>query len=210
MEVAAGQLLIGARHVRPDVAAGATRLDRATFDNEQVVDLPAQCNREWVISREEMEQNSSLARAWLALCHKTISIYSAAELRVLRSARASCRLPTRMRQGICWDVPYPYGAMGIDVTVTDEDGRVLHTVLDPRNVLRTIVRDADAGTSCLKFIDPYGDTTFNRSQVVQLLEEMREHRERASAEQAALLTQVEALAERALAEPHLYLKFVGD
>jgi hypothetical protein len=90
VEVTAGELLTGSRF-RPDVAAGATGLDRPAFDNEHVVDLPAQCNREWVLSREEMEENSSLARAWLALRHKkTISIYSAAGRSVLPViARAS-------------------------------------------------------------------------------------------------------------------------
>jgi hypothetical protein len=64
--------------------------------------------------------------------------------------------------------------MGIDFTVETETGGVLKRLGDPRANLPLYLSLADLDrTSCLRFIDPYGDTVFNGSQMPILLSELR-------------------------------------
>ena len=102
--------------------------------------------------------------------------------------------------------------MGIKTAIVDENGKKLALVEDPTNILhRVLPRHEDNGYQCLNRIDWYGDTTFNRHQLPVFREELR--RVLSSIEvlaQRALLDQIDALAVRCAAEPHLYLKFIGD
>lgn len=64
--------------------------------------------------------------------------------------------------------------MGIDFTVETETGAVLKHVGDPCSKLPLYLSLADLhGTICLQFIDPYGYTIFNGSQMPILLSELR-------------------------------------
>ena len=60
----------------------------------------------------------------------------------------------------------------------------------------------------LRYIDPYGDTYFNRAQMDDFLAEWNAHRPEAAQREQWKLVQEMAL--RCQNEPHLYLRFIGD
>ena len=103
--------------------------------------------------------------------------------------------------------------MGVDVRLEDEEGEQLSEwVGDPRMVFaRALPAFDDTPYVCLRFVDRYGDTTFNESQMPVLIEELSRLGEGADEELAEILGQIQRLAERAVEEgPHVYLKFYGD
>jgi hypothetical protein len=101
--------------------------------------------------------------------------------------------------------------MGINARLEDERGEPLGEVLDERNLFsRAIRRGGFDSTVCLRFVDPWGDTTFNRMQVPILIVELRALRERVDAETREHLDTIVTLAARHTESPHLYLKFYGD
>ena len=62
--------------------------------------------------------------------------------------------------------------MGIDVRIESENGTCLAELLDPHNRMNRLLSLAVFGsTRCLQFIDPYGDTVFNRYQIPVLQSE---------------------------------------
>ncbi len=104
--------------------------------------------------------------------------------------------------------------MGINVRLEGERGwdDVLED-LGPHRVLYTISpRWDDTTFSCLRFIDPYGMTIFNRQQCKVLIDEI--HRQRAvlalEADGERWLDDLERLVQRAATDVHLYVRFVGD
>lgn len=102
--------------------------------------------------------------------------------------------------------------MGIDAHLQDELGNVLESVLDPNGLMSALVETAPSNRLvCLPYIDPYGDTTFNRLQIRALIAELREAISRQTDEAiVAHATTVLRLAEKCLDDVHTYLKFVGD
>jgi len=101
--------------------------------------------------------------------------------------------------------------MGISVQLQDENGVPIETLHDPTMILSRLLDCQDfSSTRCLGFIDPYGDTTFNRAQVDVLLSELAAIRDDTDAMTRAHLDDITGLAIKAQAEPHLYLKFIGD
>jgi hypothetical protein len=102
--------------------------------------------------------------------------------------------------------------MGLSATLEDENGEAIDVVHDPTNVLHRILPPIEDTTyQCLRFVDWYGDTVFNRLQMECFLEEWERIRCRArGSREEELLSQIESLARRCEREPHLYLKFYGD
>ena len=128
--------------------------------------------------------------------------------------------------------------MGCDLRLESENDSQLDELPDPRGYVGVVVELAAASkTMCLRFIDPYGDTTFNRVQVPVLIEELLATRElvtdeaiaqlaqrrygaawrdeavsRALSSQAvrAHVEQMLKLARRCHDNVHTYLKFYGD
>lgn len=102
--------------------------------------------------------------------------------------------------------------MGIDAHLQDELGNVLESVLDPNGLMSALLKTAPSNDLvCLPYIDPYGDTTFNRLQITALIAELRAAISRQCNE--AIVAHARAvlrLAEKCLDEVHVYLKFVGD
>jgi hypothetical protein len=97
----------------------------------------------------------------------------------------------------------------IEILRVDENGLTEATFPDPEVLHHLLATDAPGDTCCLRFIDPYGDTTFNRLQLPVLAAELRA----AAASSAASRERVKALArfvEAAGEEPHHYVKFIGD
>jgi len=97
----------------------------------------------------------------------------------------------------------------IRVVVQDEKG---NDVSEPVDVSTGVLAHPDdLRFTCLRFVDPYGDTVFNRVHLVPLLEDLRLLRESCnSSQEESVLNQIEALIERCRGEPHLYLKLIGD
>jgi hypothetical protein len=64
------------------------------------------------------------------------------------------------------------GRMGIDVQL-EPKGRNGREVADPNGLLRWLLSMSDLdGTACLRFIDDYGETVFNRLQLPVLRDEL--------------------------------------
>jgi hypothetical protein len=73
------------------------------------------------------------------------------------------------------------------------------------------LRDRDlSATSCLRFIDAFGDTVFNRAQAAVLVDELGAARVDADAETRKYIDNAIRLARLASRKPHLYVRFVGD
>ena len=69
--------------------------------------------------------------------------------------------------------------MGIDVVTETEDGEAEDRVLDPHSYLATALDlPGLENTVCLRFVDPYGDTVFNRSQIPVFISELESLRSR--------------------------------
>lgn len=102
-------------------------------------------------------------------------------------------------------------AMPIDVEWQDETGAVLARYDGP-SVDVALVERASADSCCLRFIDPWGDTTFNQHQIEILFTELRRLADDAT-EAPHVRAQADAVAEfvgRARGEVHTYVKFSGD
>ncbi len=97
----------------------------------------------------------------------------------------------------------------IRVVIQDEKGNEVSKAVDVST--GALARPDDLRLTCLRFVDPYGDTVFNRLQLAPLLDDLCLLRESCNGgEHEDALQQIETLIERCLAEPHLYLKLIGD
>lgn len=103
--------------------------------------------------------------------------------------------------------------MGIhSIRLEEEGGRVIREIDgDPHGLDRLLPDLSQTRYQCIRFIDEYGDTVFNRLQMDQFLTEWAELAARAAtAEDRVLIEAVRRLAEDCRAEPHRYLRFCGD
>jgi hypothetical protein len=70
---------------------------------------------------------------------------------------------------------------------------------------------SDTRFACLRFVDPYGNTVFNRLQAECALSELNLLRTAfEDPERIREIDQLISLAQTAAGQPHLYLKFIGD
>lgn len=95
--------------------------------------------------------------------------------------------------------------MGLDAYLEDEFGEELDSVLDEDGALAASWPAGDPAYPLLRFVDAEGTTMFNRLQLAAALPEF-EALARAVPSAAPLLK----LARKGAAEPHLYLRFLGD
>lgn len=101
--------------------------------------------------------------------------------------------------------------MGIDLYLQDESGQIIESLLDPASLLSRLVLEAGTGNShFVGYIDPYGDTIFNRLQMPQLIEELNIAANRTAPVVAQHIREVLRLAVKCRDAVHLYLKFCGD
>jgi hypothetical protein len=102
--------------------------------------------------------------------------------------------------------------MGLTINLETERGAILSTVGDPKNTLHRLLRATPPhASSCLGFIDWYGNTIFNYLQMDPFLIEWQALRGHAfDEEENRIISEVESLAVRCRNERHLYLKFIGD
>jgi hypothetical protein len=98
--------------------------------------------------------------------------------------------------------------MAIDVEWQNERGQRLARYDGPAIDAR-LPQSAPEGSACLRFIDPYGDTTFNAMQIPVLEEELAalvERKIEPHDQAIALLSFLRSVTEWT----HRYLKFIGD
>lgn len=102
--------------------------------------------------------------------------------------------------------------MGVDLRWEDENGKRIDEIPDPQMCISHLVLNTDlAGTTSLRFIDPYGDTTFNQLQIPILIEELQGVLEQVRDDGIRdHLRRVIELAQRSRGQTHTYLKFYGD
>lgn len=101
--------------------------------------------------------------------------------------------------------------MGFDINLETENGEILVTLGDDRNLLHPLLDRSLAAEPLLAEIDWNGNTTFNRLQMPRFLAEWAElSKQSKSPEETKLVDDVIHLAERCKNAVHLYLKFVGD
>lgn len=101
--------------------------------------------------------------------------------------------------------------MGIDVRLETEAGEEIETLLDFDDSLQKILLECDVTASAtLRFIDPHGNTAFNRLQMPSLIAELESARERLRDKSAAEFAgEVLRLARRCQEEVSTYLRFYG-
>jgi len=102
--------------------------------------------------------------------------------------------------------------MPIEIFWQDENGQILEkspTWFNPWSYMCE-PQDLDS-TSCLRFIDEYGDTTFNQYQISLLINELESIRQHSKNEEAReSLELLIAFVRKAEDHVHTYIKFVGD
>ena len=109
---------------------------------------------------------------------------------------------------------FRFAFMPITIRVEYEDGEVLKEIDSPTTleILISSVRN-ESSRILFKYINPYGDTTFNSLLVKDFIDDIRDLRQKSSflgKDESELLNKLEELATLSLKEPHLYLKFYGD
>ncbi len=103
--------------------------------------------------------------------------------------------------------------MPILVVLQDESGsRISEYVNDSMGVIVNSLPDLDDCTySCVRFIDPYGNTVFNPIQAKEMIDEWDRLKESFTEKDAETLwAEVRSLIVCCANEVHVYLWFIGD
>jgi len=100
--------------------------------------------------------------------------------------------------------------MGLDAYLEDEFGEELDSALDEDGRLAAAWPAGDAAYPMLRYVDAEGATTFNRLQLAAALPELEAFEKSVAPELKPFAARVLRLARKAAAEPHLYLRFLGD
>jgi hypothetical protein len=100
----------------------------------------------------------------------------------------------------------------IRIALESEHGAIESEVNGNTHLIDPLLESlSDTSSHCLQYIDPYGDTVFNRGQMEPFIREWDSlHASAKSSEVRTLFHEVRVLAEKCASEPHLYLKFYGD
>lgn len=100
--------------------------------------------------------------------------------------------------------------MGLDAYLEDEFGGELDSFIDDGGVLASAIPAGDAGYPMLRYVDVEGVTAFNRLQLADVIPELERLSEKARPDARHALSRVLKMARKAAAEPHLYLRLLGD
>jgi hypothetical protein len=103
---------------------------------------------------------------------------------------------------------------GVEVAWVDERHNTIEMLTDAKGVIGSLAASRWprlTGTVCLRFVEPWGDTVFNQTQLPVLLSELRaELAATVNAKHAEHLAGVVHLVEKAQDQTHTYVKFIGD
>jgi hypothetical protein len=99
----------------------------------------------------------------------------------------------------------------IAIQIIDERGTVLETFGDP-GIAEFLAPFTPDAFSCLRFLDPYGDTIFNAIQLPVLAEEIRARAsENGGSDTSTRLADLAGFVDAAIALlPHVYIRFLGE
>lgn len=100
--------------------------------------------------------------------------------------------------------------MGLDAYLEDEFGGELDSFIDDGGVLARAMPVGDAGYPMLRFVDAEGATSFNRLQLAAVIPELERLSAEAAPEARQAFSRLLKMARKAAAEPHLYLRLLGD
>ena len=102
--------------------------------------------------------------------------------------------------------------MGLDVYLEDEFAEELDSYLDEGGGLAAAMPAGDESYPMLRYVDVEGTTSFNRLQLAAVIPELERLAAAGAIGEGAkqALTRVIRFARKAAAEPHLYLRFLGD
>jgi hypothetical protein len=102
--------------------------------------------------------------------------------------------------------------MGMAIQLEDQQGKVLEEIPDLESLLARLFPSWDDDTfHCLRYIDPWGETTFNHLQMDEVISELRRIRKKTAVEaERAFIDAIEGMATRCKEGEHRYLKFLGD
>jgi len=100
--------------------------------------------------------------------------------------------------------------MGLDAYLEDEFGGELDSFIDDGGVLASAMPARDAGYPMLRGVDIEGVTAFNRLQLADVIPELERLSAAAPPEAKHALSRVLKMARKAAAEPHLYVRLLGD
>lgn len=99
--------------------------------------------------------------------------------------------------------------MGLDCHLEDEFGEELDSVEDSDGALAACWPSADASFPFLRRVDLEGTTSFNRLQLADVMPEL-ERLGQSAPSAAERVRAIMRLARKAVSEPHLHLRFLGD
>jgi hypothetical protein len=100
--------------------------------------------------------------------------------------------------------------MGLDAYLEDEFGGELDSFMDEGAVLASAMPVGDAGYPMLRRVDVEGVTAFNRLQLADVIPELERLSAGAAPEAKHALSRLLKMARKAAAEPHLYVRLLGD
>jgi hypothetical protein len=100
--------------------------------------------------------------------------------------------------------------VGLDVALEDEFGEELDSFADEDGRLAAAWPAGDPSYPLLRYVDAEGTTLFNRRQLAAALPEFEAFALAAPAELKLLAARLLKFARKGAAEPHLYLRFLGD
>ena len=97
--------------------------------------------------------------------------------------------------------------MGLTITLEDENGGAIYTL--PKELDYEEFENLELNKFLLlKYVDFYGDTTFNTLQIDDLITDL-ERLKSIAGNQTELIQQIIDLAEKSKARVHTYIKFYG-
>jgi hypothetical protein len=100
--------------------------------------------------------------------------------------------------------------MGLDAYLEDEFGGELDSFMDDGGVLASAIPSGSADFPMLRGVDIEGVTAFNRLQLAAVIPELERLSAGAPPNAQHALSRVLKMAKKAAAEPHLYLRLLGD
>lgn len=100
--------------------------------------------------------------------------------------------------------------MGLDAYLEDEFGGELDSFMDDGGILAAAIPAGDAAYPMLRCVDIEGVTAFNRLQLAVVIPELERLSEKAPPDAKHALSRVLKMAKKAAAEPHLYVRLLGD
>ena len=91
------------------------------------------------------------------------------------------------------------------------EGKRLDEAVPQAAGLNRLLPFGDVSFPFLGFIDPYGNTIFNGTQMQVLLPELELLLQRLiDKEESKFLSRIRDMAERCKSQPHIFLRFIGD